>query len=68
MTDLERAMADIAFIQQRLAASTRFDGLTPQAVAGTGLLALAAAFVKRTGRYYSQGRLSLISLSGRSWR
>lgn len=46
MTDLERAMADIAFIQQRLAASTRFDGLTPQAVAGTGLLALAAAFVQ----------------------
>lgn len=43
MTDLERAMADVAFIQQRLAASTRFDGLAPHAVAATGLLALAAA-------------------------
>lgn len=43
MTDLERAMADVAFIQQRLAASTRFDALTPQAVGATGLLSLVAA-------------------------
>ncbi len=43
MTDLERAMADVAFIQQRLAASTRFDALTPQAVGATGLLSLLAA-------------------------
>jgi hypothetical protein len=42
MTDLERAMADLAFIQQRLAASTRFDGLTPATVAATGVLALIA--------------------------
>lgn len=47
MTDLERAMADVAFIQQRLAASTRFDGLAPQAVLGTGLLALVAAAAQR---------------------
>lgn len=44
MTDLERAMADVAFIQQRLAESTRFDGLAPHAVAATGLLALIAAW------------------------
>ena len=43
MTELERAIADVAFIQQRLAASTRFDGLAPHAMAGTGLLALVAA-------------------------
>jgi hypothetical protein len=43
MTDLERALSDIAFIQQRMAASTRFDGLAPSAVASTGLIAIAAA-------------------------
>lgn len=43
MTELERAIADVAFIQQRLAASTRFDGLAPHAMAATGLLALMAA-------------------------
>jgi len=43
MTDLERALSDIAFIQQRIAASTRFDGLAPSTVALTGFLALATA-------------------------
>lgn len=46
MTDLERAMADVAFIQQRLAASTRFDGLAPHAVAASGVLAIAAALAQ----------------------
>lgn len=46
MTDLERAMADVAFIQQRLSASTRFDGLAPHAVAATGVLALCASLVQ----------------------
>jgi hypothetical protein len=39
-------MADVAFLQQRLAASTRFDGLTPHAMAATGFLALLAAFAQ----------------------
>lgn len=47
MTDLERAMADLAFIQRRLAASTRFDGLAPHAVGATGVLALAAGAVQQ---------------------
>jgi len=46
MTDLERAMADLAFIQQRMVASTRFDGLTPTTVTATGMLALVAGGVQ----------------------
>lgn len=46
MTDLERAMADLAFIQQRMVASTRFDGLTPATVSATGVLALLAGVVQ----------------------
>lgn len=43
MTDLDRALSELAFIQNRFAASTRFRGLAPQAVALTGVLALALA-------------------------
>ncbi|WP_010543448.1 hypothetical protein [Sphingomonas elodea] len=43
MTELDRALSELAFIQDRFAASTRFRGLTPQAVAMTGLLALTLA-------------------------
>lgn len=43
MTELDRALSDLAFIQDRFAASTRFRGLAPQAVASTGVLAFALA-------------------------
>lgn len=43
MTDLDQALAQLAFIQRRVAASTRFRGLAPSAVALTGVLALVLA-------------------------
>ncbi len=43
MPDLDRALSELAFIQDRFAASTRFRGLAPLAVASTGVLALALA-------------------------
>lgn len=43
MTDLDHALSQLAYIQDRFAASTRFRGLAPHAVALTGLLALALA-------------------------
>lgn len=43
VTELDRALSDLAFIQDRFAASTRFRGLAPQAVASTGVLAFALA-------------------------
>lgn len=43
MTELDHALSELAFIQDRFAASTRFRGLAPQAVASTGVFALALA-------------------------
>lgn len=41
MNDVERALSEISDIRSRLAASTRFRGYAPEAVAVTGVLALA---------------------------
>ncbi len=46
MNDVERAIAEIADIRARLAASTRFRGIAPKASALTGLLALAVAIAQ----------------------
>lgn len=43
MNDVERALAQVAHIRERMAASTQFRGFAPEAVALTGLLAFAAA-------------------------
>ena len=43
MTELDHAMSDLAFIHDRLAASTRFRGFAPIAVALTGAIAVALA-------------------------
>lgn len=43
MTEIEHAMSQLAFIQDRFAASTRFRGLAPQAVGATAVLATAVA-------------------------
>ena len=43
MTELDHAMSDLAFIHDRLAASTRFRGFAPLAVALTGAMAVALA-------------------------
>jgi len=43
MTELDQALSQLAFIHDRVAASTRFRGLAPSAVALTGALALALA-------------------------
>jgi hypothetical protein len=43
MTELDKALADLAHIRARLAAGTLFQGLGPAAIAATGLLALATA-------------------------
>lgn len=43
MRDLENALADISTIRAQMARSTLFHGYGPATVAGTGLLALAAA-------------------------
>ncbi len=43
MTEFDHAMADLAFIQDRMAASTRFHGFAPLAVALTGAIAIALA-------------------------
>lgn len=47
MTDLERALSEIANIRAQLAASTRFEGIGPEAnvLAGMAALAVAAAQV-----------------------
>lgn len=46
MTDLDHALSQIAEVRAQLAASTRFRGFAPQAVAATGLLAGAAAVLQ----------------------
>ena len=43
MTELDHAISDLAFIQDRFAASTRFRGFAPLAVALTGIIAVALA-------------------------
>lgn len=43
MTDLDHALSELAFIQDRFAASTRFRGLAPHMVGLTGLLAIGLA-------------------------
>ena len=43
MSELDRALSDIANVRAQLAASTRFLGFAPQAVALTGAIALAVA-------------------------
>ena len=48
MSDVEHALSQLADIRTQMAASARFRGLTPEAVAGTGVLALVAAFLQAT--------------------
>jgi hypothetical protein len=43
MTELDKALADLAHIRARLAAGTLFQGFGPAAIAATGLLAIATA-------------------------
>jgi len=43
MSEIDRALSELAFIQDRFAASTRFRGLAPLAVAATGVIALLVA-------------------------
>lgn len=43
MTDLERALGQISDVRAQMAASTRFRGLAPEAVASSALLAIGAA-------------------------
>jgi hypothetical protein len=43
VSDLDRALSDIANVRAQLAASTRFRGFAPHAVALTGAIALAVA-------------------------
>lgn len=46
MNDLRRALADISDIRQNLAAGSLFRGFGPHAIAATGLLALATAWLQ----------------------
>lgn len=46
MTDLERALGQISDVRAQMAASTRFRGLAPEAVASSALLAFGAAAVQ----------------------
>ncbi len=46
MNEVDRALAQVAHIQERMAAATRFRGFAPEAVALTGALALAAALAQ----------------------
>ena len=46
MNDIERAISDISDIRSRLAASTRFHGYAPEAVAVIGLLSLAVVLAQ----------------------
>ena len=43
MTEVDRALSELGFIQAQMAASTRFRGVAPAAVASTGVLAIATA-------------------------
>src|SRR5262245_31808641 len=46
MSDLQKALADIANIRLQLAAGTMFRGFGPMVIAVTGVMALAAATVQ----------------------
>ncbi len=46
MNEVDRALAQVAHIQERMAAASRFRGFAPEAVALTGALALAAALAQ----------------------
>jgi hypothetical protein len=46
MTDIERALADIAEVRQRLAVTQRFYGYSAIAAASSGAFALAAGVVQ----------------------
>lgn len=46
MSDVEHALSQLADIRTQMAASARFRGMAPEAVAGTGILALVAAFLQ----------------------
>ncbi|MES1984584.1 MAG: hypothetical protein V4461_06460 [Pseudomonadota bacterium] len=46
MSDVEHALSQLAEIRTQMAASARFRGLAPQAIAGTGILAFVAAFLQ----------------------
>src|ERR1700716_4267547 len=46
MRDLDKALADIFVIRSQIAAGTAFRGYGPAAVAATGGLALATAFIQ----------------------
>ena len=48
MRDLDDALADISAIRTQIARSSLFQGYGPATVAGTGLLAIAAAFAQVT--------------------
>lgn len=47
MSDVEHALSQLADIRTQMAASARFRGMAPEAVAGTGILALVAAFLQK---------------------
>jgi hypothetical protein len=49
MSEVEHALSQLAFIQDRFAASTRFRGLAPLAVAATGVIALLVAVTETIG-------------------
>jgi hypothetical protein len=49
MTEVDQALSQLAFIQDRFAASTRFRGLAPLAVAATGVIALLVAATETIG-------------------
>src|SRR5437868_15301145 len=49
MRDLDKALADIIAIRSQLAAGTAFRGYGPAAVAATGVVALATAFLQFYG-------------------
>jgi len=55
VSDVDRALAQLADIRTQMTASIRFRGLAPEAVAGTGMLALAAAFSQMTWPAYFSG-------------
>ncbi|MFS0738220.1 hypothetical protein ABC347_14345 [Sphingomonas sp. 1P06PA] len=63
MTEVDRALAQLGAIQAQMAASTRFRGFAPQAVAATGLLAIlvAAAQTLWPGLPWSGGRGFIIA-------
>lgn len=49
MSEVEEALSQLAFIQDRFAASTRFRGLAPFAVAATGVIAILVATTQTIG-------------------